>query len=490
LTVLGDLQRLSHIHILILSFFLFLPACRPTPQPETPTASTAPAVLVEGDATASPELAPADTAVAVIVTALPAQPPTITPLPTVTAVAATRTALPSIDETAVLTATATLTATAVPAVTLTTTLAASPTVTVSGSITVTPPPAPVGGVVQPPYAPSACSDKYPCNDDRGAWEARIRVPQGFKATYFAHVPGNPTSLTFGPDGLLYVAQIQGTIYRVSSSGAVTPYVSGFIAPVGTAFQPGTSKLYVSSRVNNSEAKISIVEGGAVRDLITGFPCCYVGMHAANGIAFGPDGFGYVAVGARADHGEILEGPDAGKQDELHPWEASIVRFSPDGGFTEVYARGFRNAYDLAWDANGRLFTTDNSPDFGPPERFHRVVPGGQHGYPWYHCDICFAPPADVQIVPPIYQFIPHSAPTGITVYLANQFPGYHNSIFVVLWSAFPGAQKIMRFGPGGTGASNFAMGFAQPIDITVGPDGSLYTVDYATGIIFKITYGQ
>jgi glucose/arabinose dehydrogenase len=61
-------------------------------------------------------------------------------------------------------------------------------------------------------------------------------------------------------------------------------------------------------------------------------------------------------------------------------------------------------------------------------------------------------------------------------------------LFVTLWSAFPGAQKVVRFGPGGVGASDFAMGFAAPIDVTVGPDGSLYVADWATGIIFKISY--
>ena len=155
---------------------------------------------------------------------------------------------------------------------------------------------------------------------------------------------------------------------------------------------------------------------------------------------------------------------------------------------EVYARGFRNAYDIAWDANGDLYATDNAPDYGPPEEFHRVIPGGEHGYPWYECDTCFAPPADVEMIPPIYEFISHSAPTGVTAYLAYQFPGYYNSLFVTLWSAFEGAQKVVRFIPSSAEAGDFAMGFAAPIDVTVSPNGSLYVADWATGIIFKISY--
>ncbi|MEJ2747311.1 MAG: PQQ-dependent sugar dehydrogenase [Anaerolineae bacterium] len=177
-----------------------------------------------------------------------------------------------------------------------------------------------------------------------------------------------------------------------------------------------------------EAQVSIVNG---RQIIGGLPCCYTYFHSANGIAFGPDGMGYVGVGARADHGEVLDG--SGQQDTLQPYEASILRFNPDTGEVSVYARGFRNPYDIAWDANGQLWATDNTPDYDPPERLHRVVPGGQHGYPWYDCDVCFSPPPDVTVIPPLVTFAPSASPTGITAYLANQFPGYYNSLFVTLW---------------------------------------------------------
>jgi sugar lactone lactonase YvrE len=353
-------------------------------------------------------------------------------------------------------------------------------------------PASIGNVRQPAYEESACSDKYPCNDDVAGWEERIHVPDGFTAEYYARVNGQPNVLTFGPDGTLYVGTMAGEIFTVDDAGQVELYVDGFIAPAGLAFQPGTERLYVASRYTDlnvgGEARVSVVEDGIVTDLITGLPCCYVAMHSANGIAFGPDGYGYVAVGARADHGEILSGPDTGQQDELHLYEASILRFSPDGSEVEVFARGFRNSYDIAWDADEVLYATDNMPDFGPPEEFNRVEPGGEHGYPWYDCDVCFQAPADVDIVPPIHTFVPHSAPTGVTAYLDDDFPGYYNSLFVALWSAFPEAQRIVWFGPGGAENATFATGFAAPIDLTVGPDGALYVADWATGIIFRIAY--
>lgn len=347
---------------------------------------------------------------------------------------------------------------------------------------------------QPPYVESPCSDRFPCNDNVSAWEDRIQLPPGFEATYFAYLEDvQPTSMTFGLDGLLYVAVQSGAIYTVDEEGAAAVYVDGFDTPTGIAFQPGTSKLFVSNRLLNEnsggESQISVVQNGVVSQLFGGIPCCYTFLHAANGIAFGPDGFGYVSVGARADHGEILPGnPNAGEQDELHPWEASVLRFSPDGSIVEPYARGLRNSYDLAWDATGQLFATDNAPDFGPPDELHAVMPGGEHGYPWYECEQCFSPPEGTEVIPPLYEFPPHAAVTGITTYLEDDFTGFYNNIFVVLWSAFEDAQRVMRFEPGGTGASTFATGFAAPIDLTVGPDGAMYVADWATGIIFRIVY--
>lgn len=394
-------------------------------------------------------------------------PPTLTPVPTKTAVStatATTTPLP--------TETSTATPTAVPPT-------PAPAETAVSSQPVPLPPA-TGGAV-----PDPADQNYPSAENRTGWEARINVPAGFDVSYYGRVPGAPTSITFGPDGQLYIATQEGNIYRMDANGNATFYVGGFIVPTGIAFQPGTNRLFVASRVRDEnvggESQIFVVNEGR---LIGGLPCCYTGMHAANGIAFGPDGMGYVGVGARADHGEVL---GTNEQDALHPLEASILRFDPNTGAFDVYARGLRNPYDIAWDAAGQLWATDNAPDYGPPEEVHRIVPGGQHGYPWYDCDVCFSPPADVQVLPPTYTFVPHASPTGITAYTGSQFPSnYYNNLFVTLWSAFPGAQKVMRLAGGPP--TNFATGFAAPIDVVIGPDGSMFVADWATGIIFRIYY--
>lgn len=352
---------------------------------------------------------------------------------------------------------------------------------------------PYGEVEQPPYAESDCSDKYPCNDDAAAWEVRIQVPEGFTASYYVHLQGEqPTNMTFGPDGLLYVTTQSGKIMTVNAAGETAVFMEGLIAPTGITFRPGTEQIYISSRVvednANGEAQVAVIENGEVTPLITGLPCCYAFMHGPHSIVFDTEGIGYVGVGAKSDHGELLDGTNT--QAQLQPFEAGILRFMPDGSQVEKFAEGLRNPYGIAIDSNDQLFANDNGPDYGPPDEFHRVVPGANHGYPWYECDACFPKPADVDPLPPTYEYPAHSAPTGLTAYLSDQFPNAYNNLFGILWSAFPDAQRVVRFGPNGEGAETFATGFAAPIAAAVGPDGSLYVADWATGIIFEIRYTE
>ena len=399
---------------------------------------------------------------------------TATPLPTETP-AATQSPTPQ--------ASATLQATEPPADDNqdTPTAGAAPLIT----LTPYPGPTPTAAPLNEPVPQVATGDyecgDYPCFDDAEAWEARIRLPEGFVARYYAQVDPHPTSFQFGPDGLLYVALQEGEILTVDEAGNVETYVDGFYYLVSLAFQPGTERLFAASRAESNDAAIIwVIEEGEATALFDDLPCCYGGWHQANGIAFGPDGYGYVGLGALSDHGERLP---------LHPMEASVLRFHPDGREIEVFASGLRNTFDITWDGAGRLFGSDNGPDHGPPEEFHLIEPGGHHGFPYSEgCESCPEAPADLEIVEPLHDLLAHSAPTGVTSYLHEQFPGYYNNLFLTLWSAFPGAQKVVRFGPGGEDMTDFATGFAAPVDVTVGPDGALFVVDWATGVIFEIRY--
>ena len=355
-----------------------------------------------------------------------------------------------------------------------------------------PPPSVVNATLSPPPEGGSCG-KYPCADDIDGWVQRLRVPPGFAVRHVARADGHPTSITYDPTGRLIVATMEGSILAYDTSGHAATIASGFHLPIGLAYRPGSTDLYVASRTFPREAvpnegKVTLVHAdGSQQDIVTGLPCCYTSdMHQPDSLAFGPDGKVYLSIGARADHGETPGQPDV--PGELQPLEAGILRFNPDGSDLEKYASGLRNPYDLTFDARGQLFATDNSPDFGPPDRLLRIVPGSHYGYPYYaNCQQCPPVPAGIKITPPYATFIPHAAATGITAYNGSRFPAdYRNNLFVTLWSAFTGAQKVVRIQTSPFKMSDFVLGLADPIDVAVTPSGGLAVADWATGNVFEI----
>lgn len=375
---------------------------------------------------------------------------------------------------------------ATPRPTINVTLGPTPSDTASPTAGATHPPTPAP--IPTPFA-EYCGD-YPCSEDIGGWLERMELPPGFVVSHRGQLPNEerPTSLTFGPNGRLFAASMEGNIYAFDSGGEAIVYAQGFHLPIGLVFQPGSSELYVAARSFPPEqqpnaGKVTIVRPDRTQlDIVIGLPCCYTAdMHQPNSLAFGPDGKVYLSIGAMSDHLEPAT-----------DLEAAILRFDPDGGNLERFAGGLRNPYDLAFDADGHLFVTDNGPDYGGPELLYHVEKGAHFLFPHYpDCDFCPQPSASLNITEPIATFVPHGAIAGITVYTHTAFPEpYYNSLFIALWSAFPGAQKIVRVQTYPTQTADFMLGLAAPIDVIQTPSGGIAVADWATGHIFQVSYSS
>jgi hypothetical protein len=105
-------------------------------------------------------------------------------------------------------------------------------------------------------------------------------------------------------------------------------------------------------------------------------------HGLNGIVTGPDGQIYVAIG-NLDHlpTEIAESVNQPRKELL----GTVVRISPDGDNFEVFARGLRNVYGLAFDDQGNLWGVDNdgeTPAGWRAEEVLHIRPGRNYGYPY------------------------------------------------------------------------------------------------------------
>ena len=256
-------------------------------------------------------------------------------------------------------------------------------------------------------------------------------------------------------------------------------------------------------------------------------------HGISDIRLGPDGMLYVSSGSRTDGGEAGTDRSLGPMGEVD-LTASIWRMDPKAAEPriEVVARGIRNAYSLAWDANGTLFTVSNGPDAHAGEEMDVILPPApgaaprHHGFPyqlgsapagrkWYP-HMPDAPPGLGFVLPvanlgpdgwsgdkPGSTFDPHSSPAGLA-WLGNSFPERVRNAFVVgrfgnLIST--GADRDAGFDlllvrphrqPDGTWNATvhtLLSPLARPLDVAVVAPGKLYVLEYTRPLNFRDQVG-
>lgn len=338
----------------------------------------------------------------------------------------------------------------------------------------------------------------------------IKLPPGFRISiYAANVPG-ARSLALGPKGTVFVGSRarNGSVSALRDrdgdgrADEVLTVASGLDTPNGVAVRDGA--LYV--------AEISrVLRYDGIEDRLEKPPSPAVVFdklptdrhHGWKFIAFGPDGFLYVPVGAPCN---ICERKD--------PRYASITRMKPDGTGFEVYARGVRNTVGFDWHpATRELWFTDNGRDLMgddvPPDELNRAPKPGMHfGYPYCHDDSIADPEFGrarrcSEFTPPVRSLGPHVAALGMRFYRGSMFPAeYRNQVFMAEHGSWNRSRKIgyrvmlVRLeGDTATSYEPFAEGWlrgqdewGRPVDVLELPDGSLLVSDDKADAVYRITY--
>ena len=214
-----------------------------------------------------------------------------------------------------------------------------------------------------------------------------RAPAGFTISTLLDTAdfGLPVALAFGPDDRLYLAMSNNAILThagVPGADAPVAFAQG-LDPLGVDEPRGIAfiddAVYASVRQKIIRLRDTTGSGAADEsvEIVTGLPEQAHLLHRNNGIAAGPDGQLYVAVGSTSNLGELPETELSG----------TILRIAPDGSSVEVVARGFRNPFDLAFAPDGELFCTDNAPDVpvrsadDAPDELNHVIEGRDYGHP-------------------------------------------------------------------------------------------------------------
>lgn len=243
--------------------------------------------------------------------------------------------------------------------------------------------------------------------------------------------------------------------------------------------------------------------------------CNNAEHGPHGIVLGPDGLIYVMVGNHAKtlgkidpaspyrnyyDGELLqpkyEDP-GGHAVGIKAPGGFILRTDVEGDGVQLVAGGFRNAYDLAFNRDGELFTYDSDmeADEGTgwyrPTRLLHILPGGEYGWRsgWGNWPTYF-----VDTLPPVLE-TGRGSPTGLVVYNHFAYPAkYQGAVFSADWSL--GRINVLKTEREGASyrASSEVFLEGHPLNVTdldVGPDGNLYFTTGGRGTaggLYRVTW--
>jgi glucose/arabinose dehydrogenase len=247
---------------------------------------------------------------------------------------------------------------------------------------------------------------------------------------------SPWGLAFLPgDSVLVTLRDPGQVVLVTADGprtltgpgaeqlATTTVHGGEGGLLGVAVSPDVAEdrlvyLYRTAPDGNEVVRTVLDPAagtlGELQTVVAGIPSA--GHHNGGRLAFGPDGFLYVATGDAGDRGASQD-PDslAGK----------ILRLTADGDpapgnpteGSPVWSLGHRNVQGLAWGDDGTMFAGEFGQDTF--DELNSIVPGGNYGWP-----LVEGRADDERYVDPLEVWDPGDAsPSGVaaigdTVYLA------------------------------------------------------------------------
>lgn len=336
----------------------------------------------------------------------------------------------------------------------------------------------------------------------------VELPPGFKIEFFAKNVREARSLEYSPSGTLFVGtRHEGKVYALRDTDGDFKADERFeIAddlnfPNGVAFRDGA--LYVAEinrilRYDNIEQHLNDPPEPVV--VTAAYPKDQA--HGWKFIAFGPDGYLYVPVGAPCNI--------CNPEEEIY---STITRIKPDGTGLEIFARGIRNTVGFDWHPQtNELWFTDNGRDrlgdnIPPDELNHAPKPGLHFGYPFCHGGKIADPEFGKlrscdEFVPPARALGPHVAALGMEFYTGKMFPAeYHNQIFIAEHGSWDRSSKIgfritlVRLAGNSPTYETFASGWlkgektlGRPTDLLILPDGSLLVSDDYGYAIYRITY--
>lgn len=355
-----------------------------------------------------------------------------------------------------------------------------------------------------------CTEVEPPPSPTSQQAEAAAVPPRFSDTVVVDELDAATSMAIAPDGRLFVCEQKGRL-RIIQDGKLlsAPFLtvntndSGERGLLGVALDPGfphqpyvyvyytATSPQVHNRISRFTANGNQAVPGSERILLELEPLG-ASNHNGGAIHFGPGGKLYVAVGenTRSEKAQRLDSL-LGKMLRLEK-DGSIPTDNPfytrtTGSYRSIWAIGLRNPFSLAVQpGTGRLFINDVGA--GEWEEINEGLAGANYGWPDTE-----GPTTDSRYRAPLFAYRHGSGTSNGCAITAGvfynppqlQFPAeyagrYFFSDYCNGW--------IRTYDPKTGAVALFATGLSAPVDLDVGPDGTLYYLDRGEDAVRRIRY--
>jgi glucose/arabinose dehydrogenase len=359
-------------------------------------------------------------------------------------------------------------------------------------------------------------------------EYALDVPDGFRISTYAEGLGEVRKIAFDEEGVPHVTIMNrnepgtGSVLALPDrdddgmADEVVSVLEPLDRPHGLVFHEGSMYVSEPHRILRLIDEDNDLTADDTETVITGMPA--EGDHWSRPFVFTPENGILVAIGSSCNATCL----------EADPRRATIWQYAPDGSEIGAVAAGLRSVVDMDWNpANGDLWVVNNGRDFADleppvPDTAYKIGGGEHHGWPYClgdgrvdqevanrgdrpapegltHEEFCS------EVVEPGDMVLPaHVAPLGLTFYTAEQFPAeYQSDMFMAWHGAFDFANTNgyrivhvpMENGEAGEPESFISWvmpdesgWFGRPVDVQLGPEGSLYVSDDFNGNVYRIDY--
>jgi putative membrane-bound dehydrogenase-like protein len=372
--------------------------------------------------------------------------------------------------------------------------------------------------------------------------AKLRLPEGFKATLFAAEPDvqNPIAMAWDAKGRMWVAENYTYAERTQRfdlsmrdrviiledkdndgvaesrkvfTGQVQMLTSVEVGRGGVWLMCPPQVLFIPD-ANNDD-----IPDGPPQVVLDGFTVAKDNYHNfANGLKWGPDGWLYGRCGHSCPGRLGVPGtPD----EERIPIKGGIWRFHPERKVVEVLTHGTTNPWGHDWDENGEMFfintVTGHLWHLIPGAHLHDTSPSpNPHVYErldtiadHYHYDTkgSWSDSRDGKA----NNLGGGHAHIGMMIYQGTQWPEYYrNKLFTLnMHGRRTNVERLERDGSGYVGKHEPDIFLSDDpwfrgIEISTGPDGNAFILDWSdtgechestgvhrtSGRIFKVSYGE